>query len=105
MESTPPPDDPDGRVFCMGPAADDEVVGQRSAFGWALTGALGRPVGVRSMNYDELVGGLADADFAWLPPAVYVRARAKHTLHLLSSTAHPRADLHDRSIVPSATPR
>lgn len=78
--------DPDARVFCMGPVADERGASERSALGWALTGALGRPVSVRSMqSYDELVGGLVNADFAWLPPAAYVRARAKHDLHLLGA--------------------
>lgn len=81
-----PEDDPDARVFCMGPVADDRATADRHALAWALTGALGRPVRVRSVpSYDELVGALEDADFAWLPPAMYVRARAKHSLHLLGA--------------------
>jgi len=83
---SPDEDDPDARVFCMGPAADERALGERNALSWALTGALGRPIGVRSLaSYDEIAGALNDADFAWLPPAVYVRARAKHTLHLLGA--------------------
>ena len=82
----PPEDDPDARAFCMGPAGNELSAGRRAAFSWVLTGALGRPVVVRSdSTYESLVEALDRADFAWLPPAVYVRARAKHSLQLLGA--------------------
>ncbi len=89
---TVPAADPNGGddaiVFALGPAGGSaRRAPARSALGWALTGALGRPVEVRAFDsYSKLPEVLSRVHFAWLPPAIYVRLRG--SLHL--AVALPR---------------
>ncbi|HJL01562.1 MAG TPA: PhnD/SsuA/transferrin family substrate-binding protein [Polyangiaceae bacterium LLY-WYZ-15_(1-7)] len=75
------------RIFATGPSGSGESTERiRDALGWLLTGALGEPVELRAYaTYEALLDALPEVDLAWLPPAVYVRARSRQPLWTLAA--------------------
>lgn len=72
-------------IFGMGPAGMGPARRTaRTAFGWVLHGATGRPSKVQVYDsYSELLDELETLAFAWLPPATFVRAQTRLPLNIV----------------------
>ncbi len=79
-----------------------------SLFAKVLARHIGRPVDVRATpGYSELLEAIldGDAEFAWLPPAVYVRAEdLAGVVPLLAGIRANRAKFRGALFVPTASP-
>jgi len=90
-------------VFGLGPAGMGPArKAARSAFGWVLAGATGRPSRLEVYDsYTALLSDLETLAFAWLPPATFVRAQTQMPLTIVrgvrrASQAHYRGMLFTR---------